>query len=487
METKDNEIEIAKLRVKQELGVSRWVALALYSLVSCTTGLIHGGFSEWQPIIYKTGAFSYLCSERDNKFFVVNSNLSYKTCDARDATVNDLSTISYFIQFGSCPLNGYILDKFGYKFCFLYGQTLILIAFSILAIFGNYSYAWYVFFILLGISTDPANMALLSVSKYFPENESLVFGIIGAARSMNFGFSLLLKTLFFYGPPLAGNQFYILCLGSIFTVVLYAFIIGIFFMARKSKLVDSAVQKANKNEKLSISDSKSSDNNSLDNNENKIKDVETGVGQPKGKRGYFKNTWNALWTHPQKWEYIIVVFICCVSAMRYDYYIKTNRSFFIYRGHDMTTIFSVALILSFIPAPLFGYLSDKYGPLSVLTVNNFFLFTSYILLFLKPVFFRYASIVVYFLYYAFSFSSYFCYINKRFPKRHFGKLMGFMYIMCAGFLLCNFYLTYLTEVVYSYKKEENFYPIAIGLTIAGAFVLALCFYLRRYRHITPGS
>lgn len=477
METKGESIEMVEQKGITGFRYNRWVMLVLYTMVSCFTGLLHGGFSEWQPIIYKTGAFSYMCNETNEKPFVVDSEITFKTCDDRDKTVNNLSTISFFVHFGLSPLNGYILDRLGGRICYLYGQFLILLAFALLAIFGSYSYIWHVFFFLLGFSSDAAYLPLLQASKYFPGRESLVFGIMGSARSSSFGLALLLKIIFFYGPPMKEDQFYILAILYVCTVSFFSLIVGFFFMPQKSNIVHDEETRIKEGLQKS-----SSGHKDLEVKENGIingeKSSETGVG----KLAYYNKMLKKLWKHPQKWEYLIVVFICGMSVLRLNYYLKSNRSFFIYDGHNITTVFSVSTVLAFIPAPFFGYLTDKCGPLFVLTVNNTLLLLSFLCLFFRPIFFRYLSIVFFFFFVSFCLSVYHCYIDKKYPKEHFGKLSGFMFVVSAFFLLFNFYLTHLTDSVFTYKKEKNYFPVVTGLCVIGFIVIGLCLALRRFKN-----
>lgn len=477
MEAKEDSVELVEQKRIKEITCNRWVVLVLYTAVSALTGLLHGGFSEWQPIIYKTGAFSYLCNENDDKPFIVDSEITYNSCNERDKTVNNLSTISFFVQFGFSPLSGYILDKLGGKICFLYGQFLILLGFALLAIFGNYSYIWHVFFFLLGFSSDAAYLPLLQVSKYFPGRESLVFGIMGSARSSSFGLALLLKILFFYGPPMKGDQFYILAILYICTASLFSLLVGVFCMPRKSNMIHDGETGIK-----DMSQKNSSGHKDLEAKANKVVDREKSSAIEGGKLEHYTQELKRLWRHPQKYEYLIVVFICSMSVLRLNYYLKSNRSFFVYDGYNIATVFSVATVLAFIPAPLFGYLTDKLGPLFVLTVNNSILLLSYLCLFFRPIAFRYLSILLFFFFVSFCFSAYHCYIDKRYPKEHFGKLNGFMFVTSALFLLFNFYLTHLTDSVFAYKKEKNYFPVVIGLSVLGFIVIGLCLYLRRFKN-----
>lgn len=480
METKGESMKMVEPTGIKGILHNRWVMLVLYTLVSALTGLLHGGFSEWQPIIYKTGAFSYLCNENDDKPFMVDSEITYKSCDNRDKMVNNLSTISFFVQFTFSPINGYILDRLGPKICFLYGQFLILLGFALLAAFGSYSYVWHVFFFLMGFSTDAAYLPLLQVSKYFPGRESLVFGIMGSARSSNFGLALLLKIIFFYGPPMRGDQFYILALLYICTVSLFSFMVGIFIMPLKRNTVQDE-ESGIKN----VLRTSSSSRKDLEAKESELMGGEELSGVEGGKLAYYKQMLKHLWSHPQKYEYLIVVFICSMSVLRLNYYMKSNRSFFIYDGYNITTIFSIATVLAFIPAPFFGYLTDRCGPLFVLTVNNTLLLLSYICLFFRPISMRYLSILLFFFFVSFCFSVFHCYIDKRYPKEHFGKLCGFMFVASGLVLLFNFYLTHLTDSVFTYKKDKNYFPVVTGLSVVGFIVIALCLFLRKYKNRVP--
>lgn len=466
-----NTIYMSKL-AKEELGIDKWIALGLYVLVAFCTGLIHGGFSEWQPIILKTGAFEELCTDGLTSDVKIASDYVVKMCDSRSAAINNLSTMALFVQLLSSPVNGYILDRFGPRICFLYGHIIITIAFVLLSILGRYSFIWYVFFFLLGLSTDAACVSLLKISKYFPDKESLVFGILGSARSTSFAIPLILRMIFFSGLNMKPGDFYILTLGFLGTCVLYSVLIGIFFFPKQtSKTVinsENALDNFSENgtpQKKSLNEVESG----LQNTNDKMKESVTLREQIK-----------LIWTHPQRTEYLIIVFICAMSALRMDYYMKSNMTFFIYKNHNITTLYSISTILSFIPAPLFGYLTDKIGIFSVLFINNMCLLLSYIFILFTPLFCRILSIIFFFIYLSFCLSSYYCYINRRYPSEHFGKLIGTMFVISAIILTSNFGLTYLTDVVFSDWGEEKYVPVTSGLCAVGGIVIIAIFILWKF-------
>ncbi|KJP88657.1 hypothetical protein AK88_01737 [Plasmodium fragile] len=470
--------DIAKLKygqsVPNDLKVSKWTALVLYSVVSALATFVHAGFSSWQPIIYKSGAFSELCSPTDEmREFKVDANISYMTCGNRDVAVNNLFTLSFFVHFFlSSSVSGFVLDTFGEKVCFVSGQIILAGAFLSLAVL-KFSYVWYLFFLMLGVSADLCFIPLLKISKYFPGKESLIFGILGAARSTGFAIALLLKYAFFYAYNFKENEFYILCIVYLCVCSLYSFLVGIFIVPGKntehSELnSELATGSSNPEKKRNISVMNEMDR--MESADKKLYDNE-----PCCK---FSDKIKTLWNHPQKWEYLITLFICSSSMIRFDYFIKTNRSILIWKDYDLTTIFSLSTIMSFLPTPLFGYLAGKFGSIYSILTNNVFVFLTYILILFDGYIFRLMAIILFFFYISFVFSCFYCYVDEKYSKEHFGKLCGIMFAVSALCLIINFYLTYLTDVVYMYLGEKKHFPVTYGLNVLGVVTLLCCLYLK---------
>ncbi|GAW80211.1 transporter [Plasmodium gonderi] len=456
------------------LKVNKWIAVGLYSLVAAVATFVHSGFSGWQPIIYKSGAFSELCGPTDEKqIFRVDANISYDTCGNRDAAVNNLFTLSFFVHFFLSSVSGYVLDTFGEKVCFLSGQIILALAFFSLAVL-RFSYVWYIFFLMLGISADLSFIPLLKISKFFPGQESLIFGILGSARSTGFSIGLLLKIGFFYTFNFKEDEFYILCIFYLCTCSLYAFIVGIFIIPSKK----SSTSQFNSSEGATGSSNAERKRNLGMINE--MDKIESGERKPynNDNKPQFIDKIKSLWNHPQKWEYLITLFICSSSMIRFDYFIKTNRSFFIWQDNDLTTVFSLSTILSFIPTPLFGYLAGKFGSLYSIITNNIFIFLTYICILFDGYFFRMMAIILFFLYISFVFSCFYCYVDEKYSKEHFGKLCGIMFAASALCLIINFYLTYLTNVVYIYLGDKKHLPVTYGLNVLGVVTLICCVYLK---------
>ncbi|SOS78381.1 transporter, putative [Plasmodium sp. gorilla clade G1] len=485
-----------------DLKINKWIALVLYAIVASVATFVHGGFSGWQPIIYKTGAFSELCKEGDEvQIFKVDENISYNSCGNRDAAINNLFTLSFFLHFFLSSMSGFILDTFGEKVCFLCGQIILALAFFSLAIL-KFSYVWYIFFFLLGVSADLSFIPLLKISKYFPGQESLIFGILGSARSTGFAVGLLLKIAFFYLFNFGNNEFYILCVIYLCTCILFSFLVGIFIMPGKSTNNKSTMQGQDNiqinSERATGSSMTDKKNNNNNNNNNGIfqemENLESGrrssinisdrnsLSKPQNNNNnnntslleYIKS----LWAHPQKWEYLITVFICSSSMIRFDYFIKTNRSFFMTNAYDLTTVFSLSTVLSFLPSPLFGYISGKLGSVYGILINNLFILFTYVCVLFNPILFKYIAIFTFFFFISFAFSCFYCYVDEKYSKEHFGKLCGIMFAVSAICLSINFYLTYLTDVVYAKLGEFKHMPVTYGLNVLGLVSLIGCIYLK---------
>ncbi|SCN59583.1 transporter, putative [Plasmodium chabaudi adami] len=458
-----------------DLRINRWAVLVLYSIVASIGTFVHGGFSGWQPIIYKSGAFSELCKPGDviEKFRVDEYNV-YDTCGNRDAAVNNLFTLSFFVHFFLSSISGYVLDTFGERVCFLWGQTILALGFILLSII-KHSYAWYVFFICLGVSADLSFIPLLKLSKYFHKQESLIFGILGSARSTGFAIGSFLKIAFFNIFNFQDNEFYILCIFYLLTCSLFSFMVGLFIVPKKNIKISQMGSEI-------ATGSSHTDKKAKADMINDIDKIEMGhknnTNLNNTNNGSLIEKIKSLWRHDKKWEYLITTFICSTSMIKFDYFMKTNRSIFIWNNNDLTTIFSIATIFSFIPTPLFGYLAGKFGSVYSIITNNVFGSLAYLLILFDSVYCRMAAIFLFFLYISFLFSCFYCYVDEKYSKEHFGKLCGIMFAVSALFLFLNFYLTYLTNVVYINMGERKYFPVAYGLNVLGVIALLLCVYLK---------
>ncbi|CAD2102914.1 hypothetical protein YYG_02687 [Plasmodium vinckei petteri] len=458
-----------------DLKINRWAVLVIYSIVSAVGTFVHGGFSGWQPIIYKSGAFSELCKPGDViESFRVDENNVYDTCGNRDAAVNNLFTLSFFVHFFLSSISGYVLDSFGERVCFLWGQAILALGFILLSII-KHSYVWYAFFICLGVSADLSFIPLLKLSKYFPKKESFIFGILGSARSTGYAIGTFLKFAFFYTFNFKNDEFYILCIFYLLTCSLFCFIVGLFIVPTKNNKVSQMGSEI-------ATGSSHTDKKAKADMINDIDKVEMGhknnTNLNSANNVSFAEKIKGLWRHEKKWEYIITTFICSTSMIKFDYFMKTNRSIFIWNNNDLTQIFSIATIFSFIPTPLFGYLAGKFGSVYSIITNNVFGSLAYLLILFDSVYCRMAAIFVFFLYISFLFSCFYCYVDEKYSKEHFGKLCGIMFAVSALFLFLNFYLTYLTNVVYIHMGEKKYFPVAYGLNVLGVIALLLCGYLK---------
>ncbi|KOB86902.1 hypothetical protein PFDG_02742 [Plasmodium falciparum Dd2] len=162
-----------------DLKINKWIALVLYAIVASVATFVHGGFSGWQPIIYKTGAFSELCKEGDEvQIFKVDENISYNSCGNRDAAINNLFTLSFFLHFFLSSMSGFILDTFGEKVCFLCGQIILALAFFSLAIL-KFSYVWYIFFFFIGCISRFVFYTIIKNIEIFSRTRILNFWNLG--------------------------------------------------------------------------------------------------------------------------------------------------------------------------------------------------------------------------------------------------------------------------------------------------------------------
>ncbi|KEG01766.1 major facilitator superfamily-related transporter, putative [Plasmodium vinckei vinckei] len=477
MATKGND-EISEMKYANEQGsglkINRWAVLVIYSILSGIGTFVHGGFSAWQPIIYKTGAFSELCKPGDTmEEFRVDANHIYQTCGNRDAAVNNLFTLSFFVHFFLSSVSGFVLDSYGEKVCFLWGQTILALGFILLSII-KHSYAWYAFFICLGVSADLSFIPLLKLSKFFPKQESLIFGILGSARSFGYAIALFLKFGFFYTFNLKNDEFYVICIIYLLTCSLFSFIVGIFIVPTKNNKVSQMGSEIGTGSSHTDRKAKADITNDIDNIEKGHKKNANLNSANKS----FSEKIKVLWRHDKKWEYIIATFICCSSMIRFDYFMKTNRSIFVWNNNDLIHIFSIATIFSFIPTPIFGYLAGKFGSVYSIMTNNLFGSISYFLILFDSVYCKMVAIFSFFLYISFLFSCFYCYVDEKYSKKHFGKLCGIMFAISALFLFFNFYLTYLTNIVYANLGERKHFPVTYGLNVLGLIALLLCGYLK---------
>ncbi|VWU48085.1 transporter, putative [Hepatocystis sp. ex Piliocolobus tephrosceles] len=452
--------------VKQPV-LNRWVIVILYGLVASLSTLIHGGFNAWKPVVYKTGAFSEVCNGANAKKTIIGK-VEFPSCAIRDTRIDNLQTVAFFIHFFLSFFNGYALDKFGEKLSFLCGQSVVILAFLCL-IFIKSSFIWYVFFFLIGLSADLSFLPLLKVSKYFPSQESLIFGILGALRSTGFGIGLLFQIGFFNTFNFGPDDFYILCIVYLLVCMTFSIAVGIFIVPGKEKQIN------NSDKGSSISKRKSKIN--IENEMDMLETNKINKNVDEEKTGLL-NKLVSLWNHPQRCDYIITILICCSSMIRFEYFGKSASLFFKSDTYDYNNIFSISTVLSFIPTPFFGYLAGKIGSVYSILINNVLIFLAYICILFDSPFLKLTAIVLNIGYFSFAFSCFYCYVDEFFPKKNFGALCGAIFTISAPFLFLNFFLTYLTNEVFGSEGKGNYLQVVCGLTVLGFITLLLCVYLK---------
>jgi len=127
----------------------------------------------------------------------------------------------------------------------------------------------------------------------------------------------------------------------------------------------------------------------------------------------------------KKPEFTLIVLVFCMFLIRSEFFTKSNKDQLkTTSNQNLYSMFSILNILSFIPGPFFGKLTDKIGILWIVLILNSFGLAMYAFIMFDTVVTKGIGLICFFMYTSFCLSNLYCYINVVFAPQHFGKLTG---------------------------------------------------------------
>ncbi|OEH76811.1 uncharacterized protein LOC34622516 [Cyclospora cayetanensis] len=523
LNTRDCE-HVKKVRSQRRpLGAHRYLLLSLFLVVVFLRGCTYWGWNGVQDMLYKSGAFLWLCepTSLDIVYQEVGDQL-YMDCPPRKNAINDLYTAAFAANFIFSAAGGIILDKIGPKMTVLGAILVDAVGWALLAVASASVMSYVPALILIGMAADPGYFSLLCVANLFPKQESTVMGVMGSVRSLSFALPVIMAEVFkassFSGASLWKVLLFYILVGlgiCLFICVLFvpskAFMGAEDFRREERKEQVTSLRKRiltsvpasffkpwmddttlNNAPSTSATNANSNNNSSSTDRQYKLlltKEEFEIVGatfvavekeeaklQPEG----------TLRTCLLDARFLLLMPVFVVNLLRVEFYTKSNKEqLALPDGRNLYAFFSIMNILSFIPGPLMGYLSDRFGVCAVLACLNVAGMCMYALLMPLSLASRALSVVFFWLYASFVLSSIYCYIKTHFPNRVFGSLAGICSLVGGCFALTSIgWYRLSTEVLLS-LKPKNFWPVD-GVMIAGGglvccFVSALLFLDRKHK------
>ncbi|CBZ50554.1 hypothetical protein NCLIV_010230 [Neospora caninum Liverpool] len=472
-------------------GLNRYVLAVLFCIVVLLKGCTYWGWNGMQDMLYKSGAYSWECTEESaGAGVLVIGNAEYADCSARKNMINNLYTATFSAHFISSALSGILLDAAGPKICMLAALAVeaggwLLIGFSSESFQGYYAGG-----VFLGIAADPGYLPLLSMANLFPGNQSFIMAVLGSLRSISFAVPVVMSAIY-QGDGFGENDFWkiivfyvAVCLGlatviSLFTVPMQVF-------RPPSELVQD-----------SGSDQKQEDNvpqrrtsytgpmlppdaDVASELKEQCQDIQSAhdeprlshVGESVGTAA--EPTVSFVSTLKSK-EFLLIVPCFVIALLRAEFYTKSNKEQLqVSTTSNVYQMFSVLNIMSFLPGPMFGKMTDKFGILPVISILNGCGILLYVFVMPNVIACKAISTLLYFIYCSFVLSNLYCYVAINFPSEYFGKLTGLASLIGGVFSLTSIGWYKLSSETLIGLAPYNFLPadgMMIFLGIINCFII----------------
>lgn len=482
----------------------RSVLLGLILLVVFIRGCTYWGWNGLQDMLYKSGAFLWRCDpyEPDISYQRVGQRL-YLDCPARKNAINDLYTAAFASNFIFSAAGGIILDWVGPKLTLLGAILVDGAGWGMLAGASERVASYVPALVFIGMAADPGYLSLLCVANLFPKNESTVMGVMGSVRSLSFAVPVIMGQIF-QSPSMDDGSlwkvlvFYIVvCLGICMAICLLFVPLKPFKGAEDFRRVDRLEQVKAMRRQLLMSLPPSffqpwtrsttnrrhlADRYKLVLTKDEFKTVTQTLIKVEKHEAMLEQeaTFVTALLDPR---FLLLLPIFVVNLLRVEFYTKSNKEqMAMPDGRNLYTLFSIMNILSFIPGPFMGYLSDRLGVLAVLCFLNFAGIGMYALLMPISLPSKGVSVFFFWLYASFVLSSIYCYIKTHFPNKLFGSLAGICSLVGGCFALTSIGWYKLSTETLRSLKPHNFWPVN-GVMIAGGvlvmFFLGALFFLDR--------
>ncbi|KAL8453000.1 hypothetical protein Emag_002086 [Eimeria magna] len=493
-ELNGTECEYLKLVRSQAtpFGANRSILLGLFLVVVFVRGCTYWGWNGVQDMLYKSGAFDWRCDpfSEDTSYLQIG-NMEFIDCPARKSSINDLYTTAFASNFIFSAVGGVILDRVGPKLTLLGSILVDGTGWLLLSAASRHFVAYVPSLIFIGMAADPGYLALICVANLFPRRESTVMGVMGSVRSLSFAVPVIMAAVYkhsSFGPS------------DLWKVLLFYILLGLglclliclLFVPRKPFLGAEDFRRAARDEELVNLRKKlllnlpaeffvpwkneiSPDHRGplrfklllteaeFSQVHERMQKVEKHEAQIEREADLKTALINPL--------FLLLLPVFVVNLLRVEFYTKSNKEqMLLPDGKNLYTLFSIMNILSFVPGPLMGYLSDRFGTLFVLNLLNFAGMIMYALVMPNFLISKAASVFSFWIYASFVLSSIYCYIKMHFPNKLFGTLAGACSLVGGCFALTSVGWYKLSTETLLDLKPRNFWPVDGGMIAGGLLV-----------------
>ncbi|PHJ22096.1 major facilitator family protein [Cystoisospora suis] len=487
-ETDDEKLKKSKIdedmmkarQVRIPCNLNRYVLALFFCLVVLLKGCTYWGWNGMQDMLYKSGAYLWVCKEDSTGLgFLHVGDKEYVDCSSRKNMINNLYTTIFATHFISSAISGIVLDTAGPKICMVAAITIEAAGWLLIAFSSQSFSAYYVGGIFLGIAADPGYLPLLSVANLFPGSESFLMAILGSLRSISFAVPVILSAIY-QGDAFSPDDFWKVIVLYVGAGLGLSVLISICFVPlrpfkRQSELEQEvATEQATGDKKKNEGEQgEGGDNENLIVGNDKDNSSPVDEGGAGGNKGTFLSSLKSK-------EFLLIVPCFLIALLRAEFYTKSNKEqlqvVHIENGVETSSnvyqMFSILNILSFLPGPMFGKLTDKYGILLVITILNTCGIFLYIFVMPNVLACKGISTLIYFIYCSFVLSNLYCYVAINFPSEFFGKLTGLASLIGGVFSLTSIGWYKLSSDTLIDMFPDNFL-IVDGIMIA--FGLINCF------------
>uniref|UniRef100_A0A3B0MTS9 Major Facilitator Superfamily, putative n=1 Tax=Theileria annulata TaxID=5874 RepID=A0A3B0MTS9_THEAN len=464
-------LEIEDVRKFKGPYVNPYIRLGAYVLITFLTGCIYWGWNGIQELLYKGGSFADLCNGQSDISFITIGNEQYIDCGLRKSEINNLYTIAFTSHFVFSLVGGVLLDIVGPKIVFLGSQVINLTTWLLIFSLPKNKSVLIAGFFIIGLTAESSYVPLLTVSRYFPKNNSFIMTLLGSVRSLSFFVPMILSEIFktnFFKPE---SLFKIGIIYAVFGNGL-AMLLGGYLLQWKFEVKETMPQKSVELDVLDEVEIASFTSDEL------INMLNPENFKKKCLLSRMKDLIVSGFKHPQLLEFVLFLISSTLFLTGYGFVNKAQREIFVTSdGKSAVDLFKYFNILTFLPAPLMGMMIDKIGPAYVIFILQFSGFLFYFLITFDFYATKVLACFCYIIAGSISVSSIYCYLNKRFSPKRFGTLMGIVFVSIGAISLTNIPLYDLAVINLKHKAPFNFRPIEIGLAVYMAVAFSIMIYL----------
>ena len=429
--------------------------------MSLLTGSIYFGWAALAAMMLKSESFSSLCPRDAQGNFIDDGRThgQLAICDAQEAAVQHLYSITLFTMTSASLLAGAMMDTFGPRSTAILGYCLNILACTCLASsqVGGDSFL-YIGFTLLGAATDTAFLPILTSARLFPRHTGFIICILGSAASASFGVPPVLEAIadrmnlhqplnIFWGYAVGGPG---LCL-----------LLACLFLPN-SGFLDESPETAAAPAQLQYEELLDAAERDASTSDAEVKPFDSVVPATQAAS-------DSPWPYICSLEYLFVAIYFAVFSCGVVFYQEASSRYFDPR---VVRALEIALPLSFVPCAVLGWVADICGivaAMAIVTANGVL---AYACALAGEDWVGYVSVFCFTNFIAIFTSQVFVYAEKRFPPGHFGKVIGSLQLIGGALsLVCN--PLYSAVAVYHEVSLAFVTKLIIGL-LAAQYIWLVC-------------